>query len=65
MSTKSCPCCQGTLLRHIRCNKIYWYCSSCRQNMPDWPSLTREASSHRREQRGLELMPEVVEAWAN
>ncbi|HBL61405.1 MAG TPA: hypothetical protein DDZ80_24150 [Cyanobacteria bacterium UBA8803] len=29
-----CPCCSNRLLRHIRHNTIYWYCSRCRQAMP-------------------------------
>lgn len=28
-----CLCCQGSLLRHIRRGGVYWYCSSCRQEM--------------------------------
>ncbi|HAA33416.1 MAG TPA: hypothetical protein DCE56_43955 [Cyanobacteria bacterium UBA8553] len=30
-----CPCCSAQLLRHIRHNRIYWFCSRCRQDMPD------------------------------
>ncbi|MEO0536032.1 MAG: hypothetical protein AAF215_19425 [Cyanobacteria bacterium P01_A01_bin.123] len=29
-----CLCCDSALLRHIRDNAIYWYCPSCRQEMP-------------------------------
>lgn len=31
----SCPCCSGVLLRHIRHNGIYWFCSHCWQEMPN------------------------------
>ncbi|MEO0431210.1 MAG: hypothetical protein AAF151_05885 [Cyanobacteria bacterium J06656_5] len=29
-----CLCCHTSLLRHIRHSRIYWYCSTCRQDMP-------------------------------
>ena len=32
---KSCLFCSGDLLRHINNQAIYWYCSSCRQKLPD------------------------------
>jgi Zn finger protein HypA/HybF involved in hydrogenase expression len=30
----SCPCCTDQLLRHISSQGIYWFCPSCRQEMP-------------------------------
>ncbi|NEP61448.1 MAG: hypothetical protein F6K31_31605 [Symploca sp. SIO2G7] len=30
----SCPCCSGTLLRHVRVTGVYWICLRCRQEMP-------------------------------
>lgn len=30
----SCPCCASQLLAHFRQKRIYWFCSSCRQDMP-------------------------------
>lgn len=30
-----CLFCDCTLLRHIAHAKVYWYCSHCRQYMPD------------------------------
>jgi len=35
----NCPCCSEPLLRHIRHNEIYWYCTSCHQEMPNFTSL--------------------------
>ncbi len=29
-----CPCCSDRLLRHVRHNSIYWFCSRCHQEMP-------------------------------
>jgi ribosomal protein L37AE/L43A len=31
-----CPCCSEQLLRHIRQGHIYWLCSRCRQEMPNF-----------------------------
>ncbi|MUG99581.1 hypothetical protein F7734_47785 [Scytonema sp. UIC 10036] len=35
----SCPCCTDQLLRHVRSQGVYWFCPSCRQEMP---SFTKE-----------------------
>jgi hypothetical protein len=29
-----CPCCSGQLVRQATRNKIYWFCSRCRVEMP-------------------------------
>jgi hypothetical protein len=36
MSVRSnnCPCCGNSLLRHIRHAGVYWFCTSCRQEVP-------------------------------
>ncbi|MEH2329239.1 hypothetical protein [Nostoc sp.] len=36
MSTRAntCPCCAGSLLRHVRHGELYWFCQSCRQEVP-------------------------------
>jgi ribosomal protein L37AE/L43A len=31
---KTCPCCGRSILRHIRHGEVYWFCPSCRQEMP-------------------------------
>ncbi|MEO0770500.1 MAG: hypothetical protein AAFY72_13920 [Cyanobacteria bacterium J06649_4] len=36
----TCPCCNAALLRHVRHNDLYWYCPSCRQEMPDTHDTT-------------------------
>lgn len=33
-ATIICPCCSHTLLRHIRHQKITWFCKKCWQDMP-------------------------------
>lgn len=34
-----CPCCSGQLLRHARHSGVYWFCSHCWQEMPDFSSI--------------------------
>ena len=34
MRLNTCPCCGGSLLRHARQGGVYWFCTSCRQDMP-------------------------------
>ncbi|MDY7021035.1 MAG: hypothetical protein SWJ54_06685 [Cyanobacteriota bacterium] len=31
----NCPCCSTSMLRHIRYSQVYWYCSNCKQEMPN------------------------------
>ncbi len=38
------PCCSDTMLRHIRHHEIYWYCPSCRQEMPNFTTLISKSS---------------------
>lgn len=33
MRANSCPCCGSALLRHARQKGIYWFCTSCHQEM--------------------------------
>ncbi|MBW4575792.1 MAG: hypothetical protein KME08_10960 [Aphanothece sp. CMT-3BRIN-NPC111] len=33
MCLNTCPCCGSPLLRHARQQGIYWFCTSCRQEM--------------------------------
>lgn len=34
MRANACPCCGGSLLRHVRYAELYWFCTSCRQEVP-------------------------------
>ncbi|MCP2727027.1 hypothetical protein [Limnofasciculus baicalensis] len=34
MQSNSCPCCGADLLRHVKGKNLYWFCTSCRQEMP-------------------------------
>ena len=48
-----CLCCSNTLLRHIREGSIYWFCPSCRQEMPNTYSLSEASFSTRQHLEGL------------
>lgn len=32
--TTSCPCCGSALLRHARQGGVYWFCTSCWEEVP-------------------------------
>ncbi|MBO3462521.1 hypothetical protein G7B40_029570 [Aetokthonos hydrillicola Thurmond2011] len=34
MIVNNCPCCGGSLLRHVRHSEFYWLCQNCRQEVP-------------------------------
>lgn len=34
VQNNTCPCCNHALLRHIRQGGIYWFCTSCWQEVP-------------------------------
>ncbi|AFZ27312.1 hypothetical protein Cylst_5280 [Cylindrospermum stagnale PCC 7417] len=34
MRANTCPCCGGSVLRHVRHGELYWFCVSCRQEVP-------------------------------
>ena len=52
LKTQACPCCNNSLLRHVRQGKLYWFCTSCWQEVPIFAvsQTTRTETSKRREQ---------------
>lgn len=40
-----CICCHGSLLRHFRHSSVYWFCPSCRQEMPQLKSTADKAAA--------------------
>ncbi len=34
-----CPYCSYSLLRHVRQGKIYWFCSHCWQEVPNFEAI--------------------------
>lgn len=51
----TCPCCSASLLRHVRHSSIYWYCSHCRQEMPNLESIRSNSLNQ----------TQSIESWLN
>ncbi len=50
MNMNNCPCCSQPMLRYIRREGIYWFCTSCWQEMPDLASLINaQKQQHQRD----------------
>ncbi len=52
----NCPCCSNLLLKHWKQGKTYWYCGSCRQEMPNL-DLVSLVSNY--QQEGLRLLNQI------
>ncbi len=37
----SCPICSNLILRHVRQKEIYWYCSHCHQEVPNFTLMLK------------------------
>jgi ribosomal protein L37AE/L43A len=55
MRSNTCPCCGGSLLRHVRHSELYWFCQSCRQEVP---LLTINRLSNHVETRNTGVVPQ-------
>ncbi|GAA6615061.1 hypothetical protein NUACC26_008500 [Scytonema sp. NUACC26] len=38
----TCPCCTDQLLRHVSSQGVYWFCPSCRQEMPSFTNEVKK-----------------------
>lgn len=47
MRANNCPCCGGSILRHVRQSEVYWFCKSCWQEVPSL-SVTRVSNMEAR-----------------
>jgi ribosomal protein L37AE/L43A len=52
----ACPCCGSRLLRHVRHGELYWFCQSCRQEVP-LLTISRLSTV---ETRNIEVYPQSV-----
>ncbi len=57
MRANTCPCCGGSILRHVRHGELYWFCLSCRQEVPQ---LTISRLSNVNTRNTVVLAPPVV-----
>ncbi len=50
----TCPCCSDRLLHHFSHHKDYWYCPSCRQEMPNLAAI--KSNDHQKKLRDLRVL---------
>ena len=48
-SSITCPCCSENMLHHLSGRRDYWFCPSCRQEMPNLDAIKRN-NFHRQNQ---------------
>lgn len=56
----NCPICSNLILRHISHNQIYWYCSHCHQEMPNFTTIELSRSLQEKLKQ-KELDPTAIE----
>jgi hypothetical protein len=54
----TCPCCGGSILRHVRHHEVYWFCLSCRQEVP--VLTVNGVSKPNSETRNQEVLPQTA-----
>ncbi len=54
----TCPCCGGSILRHVRHHEVYWFCLSCRQEVPVLTAYG--VSKSNLEPRNQEVLPQTA-----
>ncbi|MEY3221616.1 MAG: hypothetical protein ACLBM1_12295 [Cuspidothrix sp.] len=54
----TCPCCGGSILRHVRHHEVYWFCLSCRQEVP--VLTVNGVSKSNLETRNQEVLPQTA-----
>ena len=62
----TCPCCSENLLHHINGRRDYWYCPSCREEMPNLDAIKRNNATLQNQiinlSIGLDLAPKMAVA---
>ncbi|MFO0171316.1 MAG: hypothetical protein ACK51W_02345, partial [Aphanizomenon sp.] len=56
----TCPCCGGSILRHVRHHEVYWFCVSCRQEVPLLSINDVSNSLSQLENRNQEVLPQTA-----
>jgi hypothetical protein len=54
----TCPCCGSSILRHVRNHEVYWFCLSCRQEVP--VLTVNGVSKPNLETRNQEVLPQTA-----
>ena len=45
-SSITCPCCSENMLHHLSGRRDYWYCPSCREEMPNLDAVKSSNCHH-------------------
>ncbi|MBS9385537.1 hypothetical protein PN450_02935 [Dolichospermum lemmermannii CS-548] len=56
----TCPCCGGSILRHVRHHEVYWFCLSCRQEVPVLNTSSGSNPLSKLETRNQEVLPQTA-----
>jgi ribosomal protein L37AE/L43A len=56
----TCPCCGGSILRHVRHHEVYWFCLSCRQEVPVLSITGVSNTLSKLETRNQEVSPQTA-----
>ncbi len=56
----TCPCCGGSILRHVRHHEVYWFCLSCRQEVPVLTVNGLSKPLSKLETRNQEVLPQTA-----
>jgi hypothetical protein len=56
----TCPCCAGSILRHVRHHEVYWFCLSCKQEVPVLNSNGVSNSLSKLENRSQEILSQTA-----
>jgi len=56
----TCPCCGGSILRHVRHHEVYWFCLSCRQEVPVLSINSVSNALSNLETRNQEVLPQTA-----
>ena len=56
----TCPCCGGSILRHVRHHEVYWFCLSCRQEVPVLSANGVSKALSKLETRNQEILPQTA-----
>ncbi|MEI6444629.1 MAG: hypothetical protein WCO29_16205 [Nostocales cyanobacterium ELA583] len=56
----TCPCCGSSILRHVRHHEVYWFCLSCKQEVPVLSVNSVSNSLSNLETRNREVLPQTA-----
>ena len=55
----TCCCCEGTLLKHVKQDEVYWYCADCHQEMPNLNLISSTSTFDKYKQKREKDFPTI------